>query len=931
MKRLLALSIVLMLCVSTALAEKVTLKATADIWLSDANAAERDSSAGAGDRFKLKSIQEMAAVRFDAAPAAGREVLKARLFLHPAGKHMLRYIRVSTVNGDWIEGGGTRNYGPGDGATFNRADHASSRPWAWPGSQLCDVIMGSGNSLVCWGEIAKHDTGWVSVKLSPEIVYALVAGDTDGVAVMDGGTLSFFNNFVHSAQSRTAPYIEVELGKKLSARPARPVVQAEPAPQRAHLASGAVKLTVAPAKDVFCWRVKLDGKPVQRWRVKHPAEAGATVMYLEELTPAKEFKLSVVAVAAGGAASEAAEATVTSSPALSRELRLGKFVKPSGGSAPPARAGKMRVWALPPLVKLSPARPAAMFADLGGGGDPARANAVWNGKQIKLFGCRGEYVSCQLVIENLGKTPLKAVKVSPGPLTGPGGSSIAGGDIELFKNWYARNRKEKWQPAYCVPLSHGAAFDIPDPKRKLPVQQNQTLYVDVYVPKDAKPGKYTGPVKVEAGGVEAISVPVELTVHDFALPDKLSFWPELNAYHVPRDAHDFYRLAHQNRCVMNCWVIRAPVTGAGKNLKIVWDSYDKLAGPLLSGEAFKNNRRAGVPVPCMYLPFEDSWPTPLTKQNYNYQGHWPGRGQSRDHITTQMMNAPYIGDALSQSYKDAFLAAQKQFVEHFRTKGWNRTEMQCFFGGKNTHRIDWGVNMWWTTDEPYHWEDWLALQFFDRLWTAGRKRLGVPKTHWASRADISRPQWQGKVLDGTVDTVYFGTGAFSSPNMYRRARLLGQETGLKIMVYGGANPDDASNTQSVVWILNAWTNLANGVLPWQTLCRNERALDINDRATSGNALLVPAGRLGHKVVGDMRLKALRDGQQVVEYMTLLAARHGLQREQVKAMVHDAVAITAGTAAGAGADNADALRFGTLKAWQIAELRRTLAELIVKKP
>ena len=151
------------------------------------------------------------------------------------------------------------------------------------------------------------------------------------------------------------------------------------------------------------------------------------------------------------------------------------------------------------------------------------------------------------------------------------------------------------------------------------------------------------------------------------------------------------------------------------------------------------------------------------------------------------------------------------------------------------------------------------------------------------------------------------------------------------MVYGGTNPDDTSNTQSVVWILNAWANGANGVLPWQTLSRTDKALDTNDSATNGNALLVPAGRLGLPVVGDMRLKALRDGQQIVEYMTLLAERHGLQREQIKAMVHDAVAITAGTAAGAGADNADALRFGTLKAWQISELRRTLAELIVKKP
>ena len=100
-----------MLCVAPVGAgETVKLPATADVWLSDANAAERDSSSGRNARFKLKSIQEMAAIRFDATPAVGREVLKARLFLHPAGQHMLRYVRVSTVNGDWEEGTARGNH-----------------------------------------------------------------------------------------------------------------------------------------------------------------------------------------------------------------------------------------------------------------------------------------------------------------------------------------------------------------------------------------------------------------------------------------------------------------------------------------------------------------------------------------------------------------------------------------------------------------------------------------------------------------------------------------------------------------------------------------------------------------------------------------------------------------------------------------------------
>jgi hypothetical protein len=330
----------------------------------------------------------------------------------------------------------------------------------------------------------------------------------------------------------------------------------------------------------------------------------------------------------------------------------------------------------------------------------------------------------------------------------------------------------------------------------------------------------------------------------------------------------------------------------------------------------------------MYLPFQDSWPTPLSRETYNYQGHWPGRGEDKRYIIEHYLKAPYIGDALSRDYKDAFLAVQRQFIRHFEEKGWDQTEMQCFYGGKNTHRINYGSNMWWTTDEPYHWDDWLALQFFCQMWTEGRGT--ADPRQWQARADISRPQWQGRVLEGIVNTVYFGAGAFNSPDMIRRCQILEQETGLKLMTYGSANPDNESNTRSAVWVLNVWLNGGNGALPWQTL-GGDRSLDENDRgAGGGNALLVPGERFGLQVVGDMRLKALREGQQIAEYLTILAERYNLRREQIKDMVQRVIQFEAGTRSGSGADDADTLKFSTLKAWQISELRRRVAELIVRQ-
>jgi hypothetical protein len=924
--------------------EAIRLKATASIWLADTTPEERNSSAGQFAIFKLKSIQEMAAIRFDAEPIKGREVRSARLFLHKAGKDMLRYLRVSTVNQDWVAGASSRPYGPADGATYLWADANHRLAWSYPGSEFADVVMGMGHSITTYAELRQEPGEWISVPLTPELVYALAAGNSDGLAVMDGGNLAYFNNYLDGAGAgNNAPYIEVEAGDALTAIPARPAVTAEPAPEHAHAGSGAIRITVQPDADVLCWQLKLDGQPVPRWQVPYPPavaqtgreqdhirsgrspRGGPIVFYLDTLEPRQSHTLDVVAVARGGAASSPAQLTVGSSAALPDSLQIRPAVQPQGTAAPVKGGTRFAVWPAPGLIKISPDRGASMFRDMVGDGRGTAPNAVWDGQAIQLFGGRGEYVSYQLVVDRIDLTqPLTNVTIALGDLTGSAGA-IGGGDIELFKNWYARNSAGQWQAAYCVPWARGRSFDIPDRQRGIGNQSNQSMYVDVYIPKHAGAGAYKGNVTVEAGGDRAV-LPIELRVYDFALPDTLSFYAELNAYSVPANLVDYHRLAHQQRLVFNPWVVRPPLQGAGKDVQVQWDSYDAAVGPLLSGEAFKGNRRAGVPTPVMYLPFEDSWPTPLSRQTYNYQGHWPGKRESQQSLIDHAMTAPHIGDGLSQSYKDEILAVQKQFVEHFGRQGWNQTEMQLFYGGKNTHRLDYGSNMWWTTDEPYHWDDWLALQFFCNLWAQGRRALAADPRVWSIRADLSRPMWTGRVLDTIVDHVYWG--GFTNTRSYQRAAWLSENTGLRSRAYGSVNPATESNTQTVSALLQVWSHGANGFLPWQTL-GNDDSLDANDNV-GGNTLLAPGTRFGVPVVGDMRLKALRDGEQIIEYLVILADRYQLPREQVGALLAKALPLSASRVTGAALDDAEAARFGTLSDWQIAGLRRALAELIVAR-
>jgi hypothetical protein len=920
----------------------VRLTATASIWLADTTPHERNSSAGQSPIFKLKSIQEMAAIRFDARSVKGREVLSARLFLHKAGGNMLRYLRVSTVNQDWVAGASRRPYGPADGATYLWADVNDTRAWSYPGSEFADVVMGMGHSITTYAECKQEPGDWISVELTPELVYALVADHTDGLAVMDGGNPAYFNNFMHGAQAGSnAPYIEVEVGKPLIENPAAPQVGAEPAPAHAHIASGAIKVSIQPNPNVFCWKLELDGKPVPRWQVPYPpavsqtgreqdhirsgrtTRSGPVVFYLDNLEPHRSHTLAVAAIARGGSISPIVHLTVSSSSPLGESIQLVALARPLGAATPVKGGERFEVWPAPGLIKISPERGAAMFQDMAGDGGGTAPNAVWDGQTIQLFGGRGEYVSYQLVINRVDLTrPLTNVKVALGDLTGSAGA-IGAGDIELFKNWYARNNKGQWQPAYFLPWERERSLEIPDRQRGIGDQHNQSMYVDVYIPKRAGAGTYRGTVTVEAGSDKAV-LPIQLHVYDFALPDTLSFWPELNSYSVPANHLDYHRLAHQHRLVFNPWGVQPPLQGAGKDVHVQWNRYDASVGPLLSGEAFNGNRRAGVPTPVLYLPFEDSWPTPLSRQTYNYAGHWPGKGEATQYLVDHYMTASYIGDGLSQSYKDAFLAVQRQFVEHFTQQGWNRTEMQLFYGGKNTHRLDYGSNMWWTTDEPYHWDDWLALQFFSNFWAQGRRALGADPAIWSVRADLSRPMWTGRVLDTIVDSVYWG--GFTNAKWYQRAAWLSENTGLRIRAYGAVNPASESNTQTVSTLLQVWLHGGNGFLPWQTL-GNDASLDTNDNV-AGNTLMVPGARFGIPVVGDMRLKALRDGEQIIEYLVILMERYQLEREQVEALLVKALPLSADSATGAAQDDAEAGRFSTLQDWHIAALRRTLAELIV---
>ena len=853
----------------------VKMPSTADIWLSDANAKERQSSSGKARRFKLKSIQEMAAIRFNTEPVRGKEILSARLYLHCKGNiDHLKYIRLSTITQDWEEGNSSRDYGKASGATFEFADANSGKPWAWPGSDFTDVSFSSGNSLACWDEVRKEREGWISVAVLPDLIYAMTVGDSDGLAIAEGGTISLFNLYFSSHENGGfEPYLLVETGKEITVSPSPPTVQASPALSHADERHGAVQITIDESKNTppFCWEVFLNGKKLETWRTGHPQGDGSSQFYIDGLAPDKSCNLKVVAVSKSGHKSQPTSLIIKSSGRLITDFLDEGDRNLAGAENCVFSNHNMIISALPGMVKADPLLPAAKFDDI-----------VLSGKnkEISLTGVQGETIDFQLCMEPLNEK-IEKVRISADGL-----EEVAESDI--FQNWCAKTKQGRWQPAYALPINKRdkrGVVHLEDAKQRIPKLKNHTFYVDLYIKKNAPPGIHHGLIQVEDQHKNLLmKIPITLDIKGLSLPDRLSFLPEMNAYRIPRHVHDYYRLAHEHRCVANFWTFRPRVSGSGEDIKVDWKQYDRIAGPLLSGKAFADCRRKNVPVDVMYLPFIDNWPTELNPSTYRYKGHWPGRGESRNYITAHYLHAPYIGDGLSRGYKTAFAAVQKQFFEHFKKKGWNQTEMQLFFGGKNTHRIDYGANLWWTTDEPYHWDDWLALQFFNGLWTKGRIERRENAALWPARADISRPQWQGRVLEGVTDVVYYG--GFSSKAQCQRARIIKEETGVKVRAYGSAGSPDKPGTQTFLILVNAWLDGADAFLPWQTL-GTEQSLD-KQESCEGNALFVPGKRFGLNVVGDLRLKAFRNGQQFIEYLVMLQKKYKLTREQIKLAIHNAL-------------------------------------------
>jgi hypothetical protein len=147
----------------------------------------------------------------------------------------------------------------------------------------------------------------------------------------------------------------------------------------------------------------------------------------------------------------------------------------------------------------------------------ARSRAVPTQTSVaaELAAARNDFEAVQVVVRPQRK--LTGLSATALPFSGSGGATIPASHVKILQVYYHFVQQptdatgvRDWWPDALPPLSE--PLDVA-------AGENQPLWVLVHVPSDARPGDYTGSVRLQAEGWSA-EVPLRLHVWDLALPER---------------------------------------------------------------------------------------------------------------------------------------------------------------------------------------------------------------------------------------------------------------------------------------------------------------------------------------------------------------------------------------------------------------------------
>jgi len=613
---------------------------------------------------------------------------------------------------------------------------------------------------------------------------------------------------------------------------------------------------------------------------------------------------------------------------------------PGGFGAQQAAPG-MRVWAVGDYFRIDPTSGRAFEANSfifpdAPRGDPKQASVVWDGehKRISIKAARNEIVSFQLIVERASGAPLSRVDVKAGELNGP--ARLPKQSVELFKEWYVNIERRSaqdyslgtgWYPDALVPATRWSGklfpksyilpFDVPDLLNNIgPEQQNQAVWVDVYVPRDrqqAPPGTYESTITVTSEAGDRIDLTLSLGVWDFALPDETHLAgnihtdTELNTL-APELEVKYYQMIRRHRLAMGVLGYAPDTKVDGADIQFDWTSYDARLGKYLDGSAFTEKYGYagpgyGVPIELLILPF-DAYPV-NTYYNSQHVG-WP-YGKEWKFYRPWPLDIPRNGftPEYGEVWKKAFHAFQEHFDQH---PAWNRTKPIVFL---------------LSLDESYDEPSIEKFLYYGKLLKeSGAKRLKF-------RIDGSYPMDTMDRLTDVVDISILGVRSYV-PERVQQLRKKGVEdwfyTGM------GITDGDPLGCRALGWV--SWKYQARSWTIWEFDFNSLRAWmypetysERNGEILNGQGFLIYRGEtMGlDEPVASIRLKLLRRGSQDYEYCWLLAHKKGgraVADEIANAVIHEPMGKR-------GAWGAPGMWSHNAEQWEQARFR--MGDLIQKLP
>jgi hypothetical protein len=397
-------------------------------------------------------------------------------------------------------------------------------------------------------------------------------------------------------------------------------------------------------------------------------------------------------------------------------------------------------------------------------GERVAKNCHWDStsKTIRMFAARNEEVAVQIVVPEKGE----GFHAEVSELKGPG---VIPPDRATFSMLaWATSKNGPSLPDLVIPLDGSVAgikaVDVPIAVRGLP-QANNTVGVilfEVWVPKDAKAGGYSGSLRVLKGEQLLDTLQVNLTVLDLDFPDRPTLAFDLGGYDMPSNAkafvepwvldsgngvplkatkaservkrtnHQVYKLTLDNRCFLNIMTYSGqrgnptfayPVEGQGSAAKISsYTEFDEFFGPVLEGKLNKFGRAPAY----FYLPFNVNYPH-VCNSDPQKQFNWQP-------FNNKMPAGPGDNPALKE-FEETNKAIAEQTFKHFAEMGWKDTSYVFFHNQKGDEsssgksrkgtRNTLGT---WSLDEPVRKSDYEALHYLLTVnrWSAESSRsLGI--------------------------------------------------------------------------------------------------------------------------------------------------------------------------------------------------------------